>query len=48
MYSPGSLSYPAWKVSQYDVSTVPYCPVFGLNMRNYGTEKNSYSPTFSP
>ena len=36
----------AWKVSKYGVFSVPYFPVFGLNMEIYGV-KNSVFGHFS-
>ena len=37
----------AWKVSEYEVFSGPYFPVFGLNKGKYGPEKNSVFGHFS-
>ena len=35
-----------WKVSKYEVFSVPYIPVFGLNTGKFGPDKTPYLDTF--
>ena len=38
--------FAAWKMSQHEVISGPYFPVFGLNIGKYGPEITSYFDAF--